>query len=290
MAASPQSDEKCLRCHSMSTLAYRDAKTGGLRDLSIDPKAMALSDHKKLACRDCHAAGFEVYPHFPEARRERLECLGCHEKSKNFPRALFESIERSFQRSIHYQALQDSFDCFSCHNPHDFRTLSGQSQEHLTSVVARENRTCRHCHDAPEAILGQSGRLFSTLEQTHAWLPEATRHWNKVRCVECHTGGESQRSHFILGRDHAVRACESCHSRDSILAAKLYRHRAREERRTAGFVHSVVMNDAYVIGMTRNQWLDWGGIGLVVLTIVGVALHGLARFLVARGDHHEIHH
>ncbi|MBF0191403.1 MAG: cytochrome c3 family protein [Magnetococcales bacterium] len=289
--ASQNKDGACLRCHGMPTLSYLDPATGGLRNLSIDSKAMARSDHKNLGCRDCHAAGFEVYPHFEEARRERLECLNCHQKNTNFPRALFESIERSFTRSIHYQSMQDTFTCFSCHNPHDFRMLSGQTRASLHSVVARDNGACRHCHDSPEGIVGRTGRLFSSLSQTHAWLPETERHWSKVRCVECHTGGDNARGgHFILGRNHAVRACESCHSQNSILATKLYRHRTREERRSAGFLHSVVMNDAYVIGMTRNQWLDWGGIGLIVLTLAGVGAHGLARYLVARRTRHENHH
>ncbi|MBF0125601.1 MAG: cytochrome c3 family protein [Magnetococcales bacterium] len=285
-----EKDAQCMRCHGMSTLAYQNPATGGLRNLSIDAKALAHSDHKDLSCRECHGPGFEAYPHFKEASQERLECLGCHEKSHSFPKELFESIERSFNRSVHFQTMQDDFTCFSCHDPHNFRALSGQSGEHLADVVARDNGVCLRCHDSPEGIRGKTGRLFSTLSQTHAWLPEANRHWGSVRCVECHTSGERERSHFILGKDYAVRKCESCHSRDSMLIAKLYRHRNREERRTAGFIHSVVMNDSYIIGMTRNQWLDWGGIGLVVLTLAGVGGHGLARYLVSRSNRHENHH
>ncbi|MBF0215083.1 MAG: cytochrome c3 family protein [Magnetococcales bacterium] len=286
-----KSDQSCLRCHGMETLAYLDPATGGLKNLAIDVKAMRLSDHGKLGCRDCHAAGFEAYPHFQEARQQRLECLGCHrEESRTFSRALFESIERGFSRSIHYQSMPDSFDCFSCHDPHNFRSLAGQSPDHFGSVVARDNAPCRSCHDSPRGLFSLTGRLFTALEQTHAWLPEPARHWSKVRCIECHTGSQGERdTHFILGRQNAVRACEACHSRDSILATKLYRHRIREERRTAGFIHSAVMNDAYIIGMTRNQWLDWGGIGLIVLAIVGVSAHGLARYLVARSTNHETH-
>ncbi|NGZ06282.1 MAG: hypothetical protein G8237_07990 [Magnetococcales bacterium] len=288
--AQAQGDETCMRCHSMATLSYLDAKTGLMRNLAIDPQAMAQSDHRQLKCRDCHAAGYEAYPHFEEARRERLDCFGCHDSIGKFPKDKFEIIERGFQRSIHYQNRQDSLNCFSCHNPHDFRQLAGLPKERLIPTVARDNGVCRRCHDSPEGILGQSGRLFLTLEMTHSWLPETERHWSKIRCVECHTSSQQENSHFILGRDYAVRACEACHSRDSILAVKLYRHRTREERRTAGFIHSVVMNDAYVIGMTRNQWLDWGGMALIGLTIVGVGAHGLARFLVGRSMRHETRH
>ncbi|MBF0427818.1 MAG: cytochrome c3 family protein [Magnetococcales bacterium] len=280
----------CMRCHSMKTLAYLDSKTGGVRNLSIDPDAMARSDHKKLGCRSCHGAGFEVYPHFKEARLERLECLNCHKENIDFPHELFESIERSFERSVHFQTLPDSFTCFSCHDPHDFRSLSKQPNEELTTVVARDNGVCRRCHDTPNEIYSKTGRKFSPLVATHAWLPEAERHWDNVRCVECHTGPKSNRSHFILGRNDAVRACEACHSQNSLLVAKLYRHRLREEKRSGTLTNSSVMNNAYVIGLTRHPWLDWGGIALIVMTFLGVTGHGLARWLFTRRDPHENHH
>ncbi|MBF0341754.1 MAG: hypothetical protein HQL95_12460 [Magnetococcales bacterium] len=287
----PEKDESCLRCHGMATLAYLDSATGGLKNLAIDVQAMKVSDHRKLACRECHAAGFEAYPHFPEALRQRMECLDCHKQKNGFPGEWFQSIERSFVRSVHYQAMPEKFTCFSCHDAHNFRSLSGQAKEpHLTGVVARGNGSCRRCHDAPEGILGKTGRLFYSLKETHAWLPEPERHWSKVRCIECHTRGENNQDHHILGREYAVKSCVACHSRNSLLVARLYRYRSQQEQRTAGFLHSVVMNDAYVIGMTRNPWLDWGAIGLVVLAILGVGAHGAARCLLGRSRSHENHH
>ncbi|MBF0178823.1 MAG: cytochrome c3 family protein [Magnetococcales bacterium] len=288
--ADPPSDKACLRCHGMATLAYQDPTTGGVRNLAIDAKAMARSEHRKLSCRDCHGTGLDDFPHFQEAKRERLECLKCHEKSQAFPRERFEAINKSFERSIHYQAMPETFTCFSCHDPHDFRAISGQSGADLPGVVAQDNAACRRCHDSSEGIRNQTGRLFATLADTHAWLPETERHWGKVRCIECHTRGRYKQHHFIVGKNDAVRACEACHSRNSLLAAKLYRHRIRHEQRTAGFIHSIVMNDAYIIGMTRHPWLDWGGAVLVALTLAGVAGHGLARYLSARSTPHEHHH
>ncbi|MBF0294489.1 MAG: cytochrome c3 family protein [Magnetococcales bacterium] len=288
--ADPQTDKACLRCHGMATLAYQDPETGGVRNLAIDAQAMARSEHRKLRCRECHGAGVDVHPHFQEAKRERLECLKCHEKGDAFPRERFEAINKSFERSIHYQAMPDSFTCFSCHDPHDFRALANQDGANLPRVVAQDNAICRRCHETTEGIRNQTGRRFATLADTHAWLPETERHWSKVRCIDCHTRGEYKQNHFIVGKNDAVRACEACHAKNSLLAAKLYRHRIRHEQRTAGFVHSIVMNDAYIIGMTRHPWLDWGGAVLVALTLAGVAGHGLARYLSARSTSHEHHH
>jgi hypothetical protein len=62
---------------------------------------------------------------------------------------------------------------------------------------------------------------------------------------------------------------------------RLYRHRLEEERETAGFINTLILNEAYVIGATRNRYLD-AGFGLVAAAVVGgIALHGLARWVAA---------
>lgn len=280
--AKVEKDQECLRCHSMKTLAYQDPITGGVRDLSIDPQAMMRSEHRALTCRQCHGPGFDAYPHFDEARRERLECLECHKDNNNFPREYFKSIEKSFHRSIHFQSLPEAFSCFSCHNPHTFHALANVSADELTSQVAKDNSICLKCHELSPSTGKLSGEPPRALIESHAWLPEVKRHWGSVRCVECHTQGVRDRNHFILGREYAVRACDACHSRNSILTSKLYLYRVAEERNKMGFSHSVVMNDAYIIGMARNPWLDWGGLGLIVMTFLGVSGHALARWMTAR--------
>ncbi|MBF0445671.1 MAG: cytochrome c3 family protein [Magnetococcales bacterium] len=280
--ANSQQNGKCLRCHGMKTLGYQDTATGNLRNLSIDLHALAKSDHAGLACLDCHSAGFAAYPHFSEARNEQLECLSCHKNSEKFPRKMFEAVERSFTRSNHYQSAPQALTCFSCHDPHTFSTLNGKSDAGVKSHVKRDNDICLGCHEKSKPLDNMSSGGAGDLLKKHVWLPGVNRHLQSVRCVECHTQGDSERSHFILGGEYAVKECVACHSRDSILTSKLYRYRAHEERNKVGFIHSVVMNDAYIIGMTRNQWLDWGGIGLVILTLVGVGGHGLGRWIARR--------
>jgi hypothetical protein len=280
--ANNQKNSKCLRCHGMETLAYQDSTTGTLRNLSIDSHTLAKSDHAGLACLDCHSAGFDAYPHFNEARDEQLECLSCHKDNKKFPRKMFEAVEKSFTRSNHYQSAPQSLTCFSCHDPHTFSTLNSKSATGVKGQVSHDNGICLGCHDKSKAMDEVDGAGTKELLKKHDWLPEVSRHWQSVRCVECHTQGDSERSHFILGGEYAVKECVACHSRDSILTSKLYRYRAEEERNKVGFIHSVVMNDAYIIGMTRNQWLDWGSIALVMFTLVGVGGHGLGRWIAKR--------
>jgi hypothetical protein len=275
-------DQTCLRCHGMQSMAYLDPSTGGLRNLAIDAKALAASSHAKLSCRSCHGPGFEAYPHFEEAKRESLHCLECHKGNDRFPYALFESIEKGFTRSHHARAMPDSFFCSSCHDPHVFHGLFQTRVEDVPQQVRQDNGICLNCHRNNERIKAMTGRVLPTLQRSHAWLPDLERHWQAVRCVECHTGSSRPQDHFILDKSLALRDCVACHARNSLLTSKLYLYQSTEERQKAGFVNALVMNNAYVIGMTRNLWLDWAGLALLSLTLLVLLGHGFARWLANR--------
>jgi predicted CXXCH cytochrome family protein len=131
-------------------------------------------------------------------------------------------------------------------------------------------------------MAGLTDRKFPDLETSHAWLPNTERHWARARCVECHTPHGARISHEILGAKTAERNCVECHSRDSILMTQLYKHRAGESREKLGFVNAAVLNDAYIIGATRNRILDWLGFGLVGFVSAGVFGHGLGRWAAGR--------
>ncbi len=278
-------DQACLRCHGMKGMAYQDPVTGSLRQLSVDPVAMAASSHGKLTCRACHGPGFEAYPHFEEAKREALHCLECHKGNDPFPYAQFEAIEKGFVRSIHARTMPDRFTCVSCHDPHLFHGLFQTPVRDMPEQVRQDNAICLNCHRHNDHIQELTGRVFPTLMENHDWLPNVERHWQAVRCVECHTGSNRPRDHFILGKAFALRDCVSCHSRNSLLLRKLYLYQSAEERQKGGFVNALVLNNAYIIGMTRNLWLDWAGLGLLSLTGLVLLGHGLARWLFARrGD------
>lgn len=275
-------DAECLRCHGMKTLAYHDPLSGGLKNLFINPEALLASSHAKLQCRSCHGPGFEAYPHFQEAKREELHCLGCHKDNDSFPHERFKSIEKGFNRSIHFRAMPDRFSCFSCHNPHEYHTLSHTPVEDLPKQVSMGNQLCLKCHSDSQIIKNLTGRKFSDLLESHDWLPSAKQHWSSVRCIECHTGSNRKADHFILGKEFALKECESCHRRDSVLLTKLYQYQSLEERQKGGFINALVLNNAYIIGMTRNVVLDWFGLIFIGMTFLGVSAHGLARWMVSK--------
>ena len=286
-AAAPPPDEAgwCLRCHGMATLSDRDPTTGEIIDLSVDREAFVHSNHGELACQDCHDdTGFQAFPHSEAARRTRLHCLDCHDPKDDpkFARYRFPEIEAEFKRSVHFREHPQAFDCFTCHDPHAFEIAD--KARFTAEVIAQDNGMCLQCHTAPQrlSVLAPE-RRFPDLDAIHSWLPKPDLHWRAVRCVECHTPATAsgRMSHTVLGKDKAERNCVVCHTTDSLLLTKLYRHRKTEEVETAGFVNAVMLNDAYIIGATRNAVLDWLTYLLVGGTALGVAGHAAARVYFA---------
>ena len=105
-----------------------------------------------------------------------------------------------------------------------------------------------------------------------------------MRCIECHTPTEDKLSlsHEIQNKDKAEKKCATCHSANSSLNARLYRHLATEEQNKYGFLNSVILSNSYVVGATRNPTLDMILIGLFVATLAGVIGHGLVRAIMTR--------
>lgn len=259
----------CFRCHAWEALADRDQGTGRLRDLHVAPALYQNSDHGRLNCRACHKEGYDTWSHESEGKAP-ADCLQCH-RDEGSLKFRMPAIEQQVAKDVHAR-VDGGMGCFSCHDPHRFNAAA-LGRLDTGARVALSNGICFQCHASAPG---------SELVRHHAWLPGSDRHWQAVRCVECHTPEEGRVSHGIEPAKRAERRCEACHSQDSMLLAKLYRHRALEERERGGFVNSVVLNDAYVIGMTRNRLLDWASLALVAGTVVTLAGHGLGRWWAGR--------
>ncbi len=57
----------------------------------------------------------------------------------------------------------------------------------------------------------------------------------------------------------------------------LYRYKSKERLNKQGFLNSVMLNDAYVIGANRNYYLNIISIVLFALTIVSILFHVALR-------------
>ncbi len=235
----------CLECHA-------DGK-----------EKMGDSIHAALGCGGCHS-GCDAVPHKPRKEPAR-DCTSCH--SDNVQPYFMSRTAHEVRASVHSRVVDENFACTSCHSPHEFipvRKMTGVPQ-----VIGIANSACLACHDKPE------------LAQKHTWIPMWELHTRSARCVDCHTPGREDTVHLILSARSAQRDCVACHGRDSLLLDKLYKHVAREERKS-GFVNAAIMNNAYMIGATKYEGLDrasligFGAVG------AGIALHALARSAAAR--------
>jgi len=280
LRAAQKENAYCLRCHGMETLAYRDSLTGGLVHLYVDSVKFAHSNHAKLTCLRCHDAGFQSYPHTSKALQQKLTCTDCHKKEQRFDSFHFSEKAKEFKKSVHYQKLGDAFSCFSCHDPHAFKNMRGV--HNIKRIVQTDNKICLSCHDSHIQLSKLTKAPYHDLLTAHNWLPKPQLHWQAVRCVECHTPQNDLNSHEILPAKQAVKKCEACHNKNSILFAKLYRFKTSESRQKIGFLKTLVYNSPYVIGMTRVPAVDRLSIIIFILMILGLAAHALGRWLANR--------
>lgn len=254
----------CLRCHSMETLAYRDKNTGILVNLSVNPDQYRQSNHQNLACVDCHQADYSGYPHSESVKLETLHCLDCHQNDPKLVHYRFEDVEQAFKKSVHAEQLPEQFSCFSCHDSHQFKV--SQVGDNLADIIRHGNGICTNCHQSPQI--------------NHQWLPNPKLHWRSVRCIECHTPAKF--SHQVLPAAESTDLCVDCHSKEATLLTRLYQYRSEEDLQKTGWVNKAVFNQAYIIGMSRNETIDRWGLIILAFTIAGLFAHGLGRFLASQ--------
>lgn len=271
-------NDACLTCHSEAGLK-KPPKEGldlkKLRNHLVDLGTYTTSDHGQMACSKCHGDGYDDHPHAPKAREDLAECQDCHARKAM-------RIERQFDKSVHAENLSDKFTCATCHDPHVMTLAANLRDPH--KIVAQDNKICLDCHDSDIAFakMAPEKKKRPAIDDIHSWLPNTRLHWKAVRCIECHTPTEDKLSlsHEIQNKEKAEKKCATCHSANSSLNARLYRHLAKEEQHKYGFLNSVMLSSSYVVGATRNPTLDMILIGLFVATVVGVIGHGIVRALM----------
>lgn len=264
--------QACLRCHGRPNLVYRNPTDGELISLYIAGDALSESAHGELGCLDCHRRSYRRYPHPERAGPREFDCIGCHRGDDQGPHH-WDAIDEEFQRSVH--ALSDSpraadFSCHACHDPHRFRPA--QVGEPLREIVSRHNEVCLACHQT----------LTAPYTVSHDWLPNPHAHWRSVRCVECHTPVSEHAHHEILPAAESRVNCSGCHASNPQLLARLYHFRSEEDIARHGLLAKAILNEAYVIGMSRSPTLDALGLALLGLTLLGLGAHALGRYLAHR--------
>jgi hypothetical protein len=117
--------------------------------------------------------------------------------------------------------------------------------------------------------------------QVHDWLPNQELHFEKVRCIECHTPitDSLMVSHNIVSKELAVKKCVECHTSDSRLKASLYKYQNLQQRSEDGKIISVISNESYVIGSHQIPFLKWLSYIIFIFTVIGIGVHLAFRFL-----------
>lgn len=270
-----KANAECLACHSEEGLKNPprpDMNLRGLARLMVSGERFYKSVHgEDVMCKDCHGESYVQYPHAGNSRYQIKTCPECH-------KSIGKKKLGEFEQTLHYKNHPLAFTCQSCHDPHALQVPKQLGS--AKRVAAQDNTMCRDCHDSDYRWGQFTTRPRPNLLQVHSWQPNPELHWQSVRCVDCHTPVEERgTSHLILGKDKAERDCATCHNASSSLRTRLYRYFSEQKLDKEGFLNAAVLNEAYVVGATRNAWIDTGTWLLTGLVLAGLAIHGLLRII-----------
>lgn len=265
----------CLSCHSEAGLKNPPRQGMDMKLLAtmlVEQGRFEHSYHGAMACKDCHTEAYVPYPHLPNAKKQIKGCVECHQNPAR-------TIVPEFKLSTHFKGHSDKFTCLSCHQSHYDRKASKMESAH--AAATQDNGMCLSCHgdDSRYKALKADAKR-PDMDAAHAWLPELALHLGQTRCVDCHSpmadGGAL--SHDVQAKAKAVRTCETCHGADSELGRRLYKKALLDKPGPAGgFAHAALLSEIYVVGVTRNAWLDWAGLGALGATAVALAARALWR-------------
>ena len=278
-----KSNNECFACHTEEGVknppkTEADMDLVKLRTLVHDPKIFNGSNHGLMECKQCHGTGYSAFPHDADAKKNLSSCDECHA-------AKVMRIEQQFDASVHAKNLKEKFTCTTCHSPHIDLIASKLIDPH--KIVAQDNGHCLACHDsdlefakfAPDDEKTSLKKKRPDIDTIHEWLPNTRLHWKAVRCVECHTPPTKTLSHEIVNKEKAEKKCLTCHSANSSLKTRLYRHLVKEEQEKLGFANSVILANSYVLGATRHPVLDTLLMIAFGAMVLGLLAHGLGRII-----------
>lgn len=283
VSAFEEENNRCFTCHGQEKYQYMNETTGSrITNLMCENRIVRKeqfyrANHKSFACTDCHSAEYDTFPHPGNLRMEPMyNCLDCHSNDMTFAQYRFEEVDAEYQQSVHVKLESEGFTCWSCHDPHTYRITA--RTRGLKETVAYDNAICLQCHSNFNRFQLLTEREEINLIEKHDWLPNQASHLGSVRCIECHSGISDSLmvSHMIRPKEQAVKQCNECHSKNSLLMASLYKYESKAQR-ADGFFNGVIMNESYVIGANRNEYLNYISLAVLILVLAGVVVHIFLR-------------
>ena len=281
-----EDNERCFKCHGSSTYEYtnenlgRQVKAMMFSERVVQRHVYYESNHKSFSCTDCHSEEYVTFPHKGELRMEQsYNCLDCHGGDETYAQYHFEDIDTGYQASVHYKLEEGGFSCWKCHDPHTYK-ITVRNNENLRETILYDNNICLNCHSDFNRFQLLSDRDEINILTKHEWLPNQASHFKSVRCIECHSrlNDDILISHDIRPKEEAVRRCNECHSQNSILMASLYKFESKEQRKD-GFFNGIILNESYVIGANRNEYLNILSLIIFFITVGIIGVHIFFRVL-----------
>ncbi|MFA6570239.1 MAG: hypothetical protein WCT77_03295 [Bacteroidota bacterium] len=270
----------CLSCHLNNPNQTKYSKSLINYEKSVHGSALLKGRQEAAACIDCHGSHNLQKAEAPLSRVNHFKvpelCGKCHFY-----------IAREYTTSTHGLALKrgdrDAPACTYCHGEHGISPIPNvpqrvyeETQIKHSTVVRNKMVYCVGCH-ADVQMMSQHN--LSTVTKAHDWIPSKATHWETVRCVDCHSSYEPPNlSHNILPPEKTIKKCEECHTQNSILLTKLYKHEKQRSREKYGFINGTLLSDAYVVGTTRNVFLDTFSVVIFGFTFLGIGGHAFLRW------------
>jgi hypothetical protein len=283
-------EKLCLDCHLKHPESQtKFSKTLVEYDKSVHGLAIARGNANAAVCVDCHGAHrlekASVSTSSINKQNVHNVCGKCHK-----------DITGEYMKSTHgmgvMKGFKDAPTCTFCHGEHNILAVPDVPEQAFTKtgmkfnvVINNKMVFCISCH-TDEIMMKKYG--LSTVEESHKWMPNQVKHWETVRCVDCHSSHQlPSKNHNILPREETIEQCEECHSKNSKLLSMLYVHEKKQSRMKYGFVNGTLLSDAYVIGTTRNVYLDTLSVIIFGLTILGIGTHGFLRWMSKKNTGHK---
>jgi hypothetical protein len=278
-------NENCFKCHGQSKYTYENPeskKTVTKRmygELVLNRDVFYVSNHREFKCTDCHSEDYSTFPHAGNLRMEtKANCIDCHGGDEKYAKFKFEQIESEFQASTHSEKHSEDFTCWMCHNAHTYK-INARTNENLKETILYDNLICLNCHGDIRNYQLLTSKAKPNILQKHEWLPNQASHFTNVRCIECHAKNEDTLvvAHHMVAKSQAVRKCEACHSKNSILFASLYKYKVSEKIQKEGVVKGLLMGDATSIGPDKSNTLNIISLVLFGLTVLVIVIHAFLR-------------
>ena len=280
-----QTNEYCLKCHGQSKYAYQNPESKKTiynrmyTELIIKRDEFYVSNHREFKCTDCHSEDYGTFPHPGNLRMEsRPSCLDCHGGDEKYAKYQFEKIDSNFMASVHSLKHSQDFTCWMCHNPHTYK-INARTNENLQETITYDNLICLNCHgDVTRYELLTSKKQPNILNK-HEWLPNQASHFTHVRCIECNTQNKDTLAvaHQIVPKNLAVKKCESCHAKNSILYASLFKYQIQENIKKKGWFKGLFLSETATIGPDQDNTLNIISFILFGFTLSAILIHAFLR-------------